>query len=77
MSGGQQIGGVVILLAMLCCCGLVVPAPAQQQPPEDPEDEKQIGLWVDQGIFAGLSSNKSLEVEFHERFYEDASNFYE
>ena len=60
------------------CCVTVVPARAQQQqPPEDPENEKQIGLWLDQGISAGLSTNKSLEVEFHERFDEGASNLYE
>jgi hypothetical protein len=51
---------------------------AQQQPlPEDPEDEKQIGLWLDQGISSSLSANKSLEVEFHERFDEGASNLFE
>ena len=78
MSGGQQIGGVVILLLVLCCCGLIVPATAQQPlPPEDPEDEKQVGLWLDQGISAGLSPSKSLEFEFHERFDEGASNLYE
>lgn len=53
-----------VLLAIVFCCVTVVPARAQQQqPPEDPEDEKQIGLWLDQGISAGLSANKSLEVK--------------
>jgi len=67
-----------VLLAIVLCCVTVVPARAQQQqPPEDPENEKQIGLWLDQGISAGLSTNKSLEVEFHERFDEGASNLYE
>jgi hypothetical protein len=67
-----------VLLAIVFCCVTVVPARAQQQqPPEDPEDEKQIGLWLDQGISTGLSTNKSLEVEFHERFDEGASNLYE
>lgn len=57
---------------------LSVPAKAQQQPaPEDPEDEKQIGLWLDQGVSTGLSANKSLEIEFHERFDEGASNLFE
>lgn len=66
------------MVAALCGCGLVVPAGAQQQqPPEDPEDEKQVGLWLDQGISADLSENKSLEFEIHERFGEGASNFYE
>ena len=55
---------------MVFCCVTVVPARAQLQPPEDPEDEKQIGLWLDQGISAGFSTYKSLEVEFHERFDE-------
>jgi len=66
-----------VLVAVFCCV-LVVPLRAQQpQPPEDPEDEKQIGLWLDQGMSAGLSTNKSPEVEFHERFDEGASNFFE
>jgi hypothetical protein len=53
-------------------------AEAQQpQPPEDPEDEKQIGLWLDQGLSAGLSTSTSLEAEFHERLDEGASNLFE
>ncbi len=48
-----------------------------QQEPEDPENEKQIGLWLDQGLSGGLSGNKSLEMEFHERFDEGASNLFE
>ena len=65
-------------LAILCCCIVAVPARAQQQPlPEDPEDEKQVGLWLDQGISTPLSSNKSLEIEFHQRFDEGASNLFE
>jgi Protein of unknown function (DUF2490) len=64
--------------AVLCSCLLTVPARAQQpQEPEDPEDEKQIGLWLDQGISTGLAVNRSLDVEFHERFDEGASNLYE
>ena len=35
------------------------------------------GLWLDQGISAGFSANKSLEVEFHERFDEGASKLFE
>ena len=66
-----------ILLAVLFSCVMAVPLRAQQQPPEDPEDDKQIGLWLDQGMSAGLSSSRSLEVEFHERFDEGASNLYE
>lgn len=65
-------------LALLCCCMLAVPATAQQQQkPEDPEDDKQLGLWLDQGLSAGLSANKSLEVEAHERFDEGGTNLYE
>ena len=66
----------VIALAMACCCVAAGRASAQQQP-EDPEDEKQVGLWLDQGISAGLSPSKSLEIEFHERFDEGASNLFE
>ncbi len=59
-------------------CFLAVSARAQQeQKPEDPEDEKRIGLWLDQGLSTGLSSNRSLDLEFHERFDEGASNLLE
>lgn len=68
----------VLAFLILCCSVLVVPAKAQQQPlPEDPEDEKQVGLWLDQGISAGLSGNTSLETEFHQRLDEGASNLFE
>jgi hypothetical protein len=52
-------------------------AQAQQQKPEDPEDEKGIGLWLDQGVSVPFSGNRSLELEFHERFDEGASNLFE
>jgi len=68
---------IVFVLGALCCSVLALPARAQQQEPEDPEDEKQIGLWLDQGLSAGLSPSKSLEIEFHERFDEGASNLFE
>ena len=69
---------ITFVFALIGCCLLAIPAKAQQQPePEDPEDEKQIGLWLDQGISAGLAGKKSLEVEFHERLDEGASNLYE
>ncbi len=67
-----------LAIAILCCCVVALPARAQQQPlPEDPEDEKQVGLWLDQGISTPLSTNKSLDVEFHERLDEGASNLFE
>ena len=34
-------------------------------------------MWLDQGLSAGLSANKSREIEFHERFDEGASNLFE
>ena len=70
---------IVCVIAVLCTFVWAVPARAQQQEqkPEDPEDEKQIGLWLDQGISTGLSANKSLDLEFHERFDEGGSNLYE
>jgi hypothetical protein len=68
----------LLVCAALCCCLLAYSARAQQQSePEDPEDEKQIGLWLDQGVSTPLSTNKSLEVEFHERLDEGASNLFE
>ena len=69
---------IVCVITVLCSCVLAVPARAQQpEEPEDPENEKQIGLWLDQGISTGLSENKSLDVEFYERFDEGASNLFE
>jgi len=47
---------ILFVFTLLVCTGLSVLANAQQQPaPEDPEDEKQVGLWLDQGISADLS----------------------
>jgi len=67
-----------IVLAVLTCCVLAAASAAQQQSaPEDPEDDKQLGLWLDQGISIPFAGNKSVEVEFHERFDEGASNLYE
>jgi hypothetical protein len=78
MAMRQQFQLIVLVLAVLLCCGLADRAGAQEQPlPGDPEDEKQIGLWLDQGISNGLSANTSLELEFHERFDEGASNLFE
>jgi Protein of unknown function (DUF2490) len=67
-----------IVCVLMAGCFLAFSARAQQQQkPEDPEDEKQIGLWLDQGISTAFSSNKSLDIEFHERFDEGASNLFE
>jgi uncharacterized protein DUF2490 len=72
----KTIGGV-ILLTTLCCCVVTGRVRAQQQAPEDPENDKKLGLWLDQGISSGLTASKSLEIEFHERFDEGISNLYE
>lgn len=68
--------GRVIVLAALFGCVMTGHARAQQ-PPEDPEDVKQLGLWLDQGISTGLTPSKSLEIEFYERYDEVISNLYE
>jgi hypothetical protein len=65
------------VLAILGCCLLTLASRAQQLGPEDPEDEKKIGLWLDQGISTPLSTSKSLEVEVHERLDEGGSNLFE
>lgn len=68
----------ILLTFTACSCILALTARAQQpQPPEDPEDDKRFGIWLDQGLSAGLWTDKSLEVEFHERFDENASQLYE
>src|SRR5215472_7775078 len=61
--------------ALLSCCLLTLPALAQQQ--EDPEDDKRLGLWLDQTISAGLSPNSSPEFEIHERFDQGITQLYE
>jgi len=58
-----------------CCFLLAIPMIAQQ--PEDPENDKRLGLWLDQTISAGLQENRSLELEFHQRLDEGAENLYE
>jgi hypothetical protein len=62
---------------VLCCCLLAILAMAQEQPQQDPENERRWGLWFDQAISAGLSPNRSLEFEFHQRLDEGASNLFE
>jgi hypothetical protein len=61
---------MAVALAVLCWAFAGQAMAQQPQPPEDPEDEKQIGLWLDQGVSTGLSPGKSLEMEVHERFDE-------
>jgi hypothetical protein len=68
---------IVCVIAVLCSCALAVLGRGNKRSPEDPEDGKQIGVWLDQGISTGLSANKTLEVEFHERFDDGASNLFE
>ena len=68
----------VIVLATMCSCVVTGQTRAQQQQaPEDPEDDKKLGLWLDQGTSTGLTPSKSLEIEFHERLDEGMSNLYE
>jgi Protein of unknown function (DUF2490) len=67
----------LLTLVVLCSCASAAFAQAQQQKPEDPEDEKLFGLWLDQGVSVPFSGDKSLEIEFHERFDEGGSNLFE
>jgi hypothetical protein len=76
-SHGAAVPGFAALALVSICCALALPVSAQQQEPEDPEDEKQFGLWLDQGVSTPFSGGKSLEVEFHERLDENASNLFE
>jgi Protein of unknown function (DUF2490) len=77
VSGSTGNRRIRFALAILVCCVPAIAAEPPPQPPQDPENEKQLGLWLDQGISAGLSGNKSLEIEFHQRFDEGASNLFE
>jgi hypothetical protein len=61
----------------MCSCLLAITAMAQETPQQDPENERRLGLWFDQAISAGLSEDKSLEFEFHQRLDEGASNLFE
>jgi len=63
-------------LALLGWCLLASPVRAQQ-PDQDPEIETRTGLWLDQGISADLARNRSVELEFHQRFDEGISNLFE
>jgi hypothetical protein len=67
----------LLLVAVLCFVAVGRASAQQPQPPEDPEDDKKLGLWLDQGLSYGLTQKTSLEVEVHERSDENVSNFYE
>jgi Protein of unknown function (DUF2490) len=67
---------MLFVLTLFCSCAIGVSAWAQQLP-EDPEDEKQLGLWLDQGVYFGLSADKTLDVEAYERFNEGGANLFE
>jgi hypothetical protein len=51
--------------------------PVIAEQPEDPENDHRLGLWLDQTVSTGLERNTSLELEFHQRLDEGASNLYE
>jgi len=61
----------------VCGARIVIAQAGAQQQVEDPEEDKQIGLWLDQGISADLSADRSLELEFHERLDEGVSNLFQ
>ena len=73
----SAVRSTILVLVVLFSCLLAVCAHAQQSVLEDPEDEKQFGLWLDQGISTPFSGGKSLEIEIHERLDEGASNLFE
>ena len=68
---------VIVLAALYCCVVTCQVRAQQQQAPEDPEDDKKLGMWLDQGISTGLTPSKSLDIEFYERLDEGISNLYE
>lgn len=61
-------------VAGVCLCLLALPVTAQTQ---DPENEKRLGLWLDQTVSAGLATNRSMEFEFHQRLDQGASQLFE
>ena len=77
MSSASQYRRVLFALALLCSLALTHPAKAQEQPPEDPEHDKQLGLWLDQTLSVPRSPNRSLEFEVHELLDDGASNLFE
>jgi hypothetical protein len=73
----NSLGRVIGFAALFCSVVIGQARAQQQQPPEDPEDDRKLGLWLDQGLSTGLAASKSLDIEFHERFDEVISNLYE
>ena len=73
----NSLGRVIGFAALFCSVVIGQARAQQQQPPEDPEDDKKLGLWLDQGLSTGLAASKSLDIEFHERFDEVISSLYE
>jgi hypothetical protein len=61
-------------ILLLCCFLWPAVAIAQTQ---DPENERRLGLWLDQTISAGMSPNTSMEFEFHQRFNDRGSHLFE
>ena len=73
----RKAAGSVVLQAAIVVLS-TIPAMAQPLlPTQDPENERRLGLWLDQTVSAGLSPNRSLEFEFHQRFDEGGTNLYE
>jgi hypothetical protein len=62
---------------LLCCCLSAIPARAQPiLPDQDPENDRRLGAWYDETLSIGLSSNRSLEFAFHQRFDEGGTNLF-
>jgi hypothetical protein len=77
MPKEQRNRRILFAVSLLCSLAWPLPGKAQEQPPEDPETEKQVGLWLDQAISIDRSPNRSLEFEVHELFDNGASNLFE
>jgi hypothetical protein len=71
-----QTGLALSAAFLLGSCVLAVTAMAQRQQ-QDPEDDKRLGLWLDQSVSVGLAPNNSLQFDFSQRFDQGASNLYE
>jgi len=71
----QRFSRAAAAAVFLCFC--LWPGPARAQEPNDPENDKRLGLWIDQIVSAGIAPNRSLELEFHQRSDDGASNLYE